>query len=57
MASLPYPLNGQEFMALKGRSLWQSGYGKDAIPSYRLSFIYKNNSEHILISRNLLHLQ
>ncbi len=28
---------------------WQSGYGRDAIPSYRLPLIYKDNYEHILI--------
>ena len=28
--------------------LWQSGYGKDAIPSYRLPLIY-NKYEHVLI--------
>ena len=27
---------------------WQSGYGRDAIPSYRLPLIYKDNYEHIL---------
>ena len=31
------------------RPLWQSGYGKDAIPSYRLPLIYKDNYEHILV--------
>ena len=29
---------------------WQSGYGRDAIPSYRLPLIYKDNYEHILNS-------
>ena len=28
---------------------WQSGYGRDAIPSYRLPLIYKDKNEHILI--------
>ena len=28
---------------------WQSGYGKDAIPSYRLPLIYKDKYEYILI--------
>ncbi len=27
---------------------WQSGYGRDAIPSYRLPLIYKDKDEHIL---------
>ena len=28
---------------------WQSGYGRDAIPSYRLPLIYKDKNEYILI--------
>ena len=27
---------------------WQSGYGRDAIPSYRLPLIYKDKYDHIL---------
>ena len=27
---------------------WQSGYGRDAIPSYRLPFIYKDKCEYLL---------
>ena len=28
---------------------WQSGYGRDAIPSYRLLFIYKDKYEYLLM--------
>ena len=30
---------------------WHSGYGKDAIPSYRLPLIYNDKFEHILIHK------
>ena len=33
---------------------WQSGYGKDAIPSYRLPLIYKAKYELVLNSKILL---
>ena len=31
------------------RQSWQSGYGRDAIPSYRLPLIYKDKYELILM--------
>ena len=32
---------------------WQSGYGRDAIPSYRLLFIYKDKYEYLLNNRTM----